>query len=418
MSHRSVDTSNWRYYNGEINDKAIVLSLFGVYSRQMTLEAGAIAVGIILASCIAGLCRRAKTGVAKYGGTAQDSDRNHSRKRSEKDERKLGRNVTRNDVARLAGVSPAVVSYVINQTRFVSEEKTNAVKKAIEELQYRPNLHARSLKTNRSMQIAFVCDNLRNDWLEIAEKMFFDKGYFVSHCYSRDGGDFIQMLIEGRFDGVFMLSNRYTANQLNEIAGAGIPIVLYKTRDYSFLKPNIVTVAPDIYGGMMKTINYLIARGHERIILAPPLRYNMNLRKGYRERAYKEALEANGLEYREALVCKNTDSIEFVFSTLFDLIFSNSPEERPTAIVAGDDYLAGQIMQYLKKLGVRIPEDVAIVGMDNTYLSDMLTPTLSSIDFSKEEFSEKLVDRMLRLLRGEQPEHEWINVSLSVRESA
>lgn len=328
------------------------------------------------------------------------------------------RKVTRDDVAKLAGVSPAVVSYVINQTKFVSEEKTMAVRKAIEELQYRPNLHARSLKTNKSMQIAFVCDNLRNDWLEIAEKMFFDKGYFVSHCYSRDSDDFIQMLIEGRFDGVFMLSNRYTAKQLNEIAAAGKPIVLYKTRDYSFLEPNIVTVAPDIYGSVMKTVSYLAVRGHQKIILVPPLRYNMNLEKGYRERAYKEALEANGLTYRESLICRNTDSMESIFSTIFDLVFSSIPKQRPTAIIAGDDYLAGHIMQYLKKLGIQIPEDLAIVGMDNTYLSEMVSPPLSSVDFSKEEFSEKLVDTMLKLIKGEYPEDELIKVSLLVRESA
>ncbi|MGL5434098.1 MAG: LacI family DNA-binding transcriptional regulator [Lachnospiraceae bacterium] len=330
----------------------------------------------------------------------------------------MSKKITRNDVAKLAGVSPAVVSYVMNQTKFVSEEKTIAVRKAIAELQYRPNLHARSLKTNKSMQIAFVCDNLRNDWLEIAEKMFFDKGYFVSHCYSRDGDDFVQMLIEGRFDGVFMLSNRYTATQLNQIAGAGIPIALYKTRDYSFLEPNIVTVVPDIYGGVMKTVSYLAVRGHKKIILVPPLRYNMNLEKGYRERAYKEALEVNGLTYKEAFVCRNTDSMEDILSGVFDLVFVNNPDERPTAIVAGDDYLAGYIMQYLKKLGLRIPEDLAVVGMDNTYLSEMVSPPLSSIDFSKEEFSEKLVATMLKLIGGECPEDVFINVSLSVRESA
>ena len=147
----------------------------------------------------------------------------------------MNKKITRDDVAKLAGVSPAVVSYVINQTKFVSEEKTQAVRRAIEELQYRPNLHARSLKTNKTMQIAFVCDNLRNNWLEIAEQKFFDRGYFVSHCYSRDGDEFIQTLIEGRFDGVFMLSNRYTAAQLNQIAGAGIPVVLAVIRYICFL---------------------------------------------------------------------------------------------------------------------------------------------------------------------------------------
>ena len=105
-------------------------------------------------------------------------------------EKSMGKNATRNDVAKLAGVSPAVVSYVINKTKFVSEEKTQAVLDAIKELNYQPNLYARSLKTNRSMQIAFVCDNLRNDWLEIAEKKLDKLGYNVSHCYSRDGDEF------------------------------------------------------------------------------------------------------------------------------------------------------------------------------------------------------------------------------------
>lgn len=139
-----------------------------------------------------------------------------------------------------------MVSYVINKTKFVSEEKTQAVLDAIKELNYQPNLYARSLKTNRSMQIAFVCDNLRNDWLEIAEKKLDKLGYNVSHCYSRDGDDFIQSLISGRYDAVFMLSNRYKAVQLNRIAEAGIPVVLYKTREYSHLEPNIVAVAPNL----------------------------------------------------------------------------------------------------------------------------------------------------------------------------
>ena len=330
----------------------------------------------------------------------------------------MGKKVTRNDVARLAGVSPAVVSYVINQTKFVSEEKTRAVRRAIEELQYRPNLYARSLKTNRSMQIAFVCDNLRNDWLEIAENKLFDAGYFVSHCYSRDGDDFIQMLITGRFDGVFMLSNRYTAQQLNQIAEAGIPIVLYQTREYRDLAPNIVTVVPDIRSGITKTINYLVFRGHQRILFVPPLRYNLSMERGFRERAYQAAMEANGLVYDERYVCKQDETIEAVLAHVFDMVFSKSQSERATAVVAGTDYIAAYILQYVKKLGMKIPEDLAIVGMDNTYIAEMVSPTLTSIDFSKEEFSTLLVNTLLALLRGETPPDQYIPVSLCVRESA
>ncbi len=87
-------------------------------------------------------------------------------------------------------------------------------------------------------------------------------------------------------------------------------------------------------------------------------------------------------------------------------------------MVAGTDYIAACIVQYVKKLGLKIPQDLAVVGMDNTYLAEMVSPTLTSIDFSKEEFSTKLVDTLLALLRGENPPDQYIQVSLCVRESA
>ena len=330
----------------------------------------------------------------------------------------MAKSATRNDVAELAGVSPAVVSYVINKTKYVSPEKTQAVLDAIETLHFQPNLYARSLKTRRSMQIAFVCDNLRNDWLEIPEKMLAEHGYNVSHCYSRDGDYFINTLISGRYDAVFMLSNRYRAEQLNKIAKAGIPVVLYKTRDYSSLEPNIVAVVPDLYSGVVKTVNYLIFRGHKHILFVPPLRYNMYMEKGYRERGYRDALEENGLPYNEEYICKNNDTMEDVLSQVFDLVFSRSREERATAIIAGNDFIAASIMQYVKKLGMKIPEDLAVIGTDNNFIAEMVSPTLTSIDFSKEEFSRKLVDTLLALLKGERPKDCYLPVSLKVRESA
>ena len=290
----------------------------------------------------------------------------------------MGKNATRNDVAKLAGVSPAVVSYVINKTKFVSEEKTQAVLDAIKELNYQPNLYARSLKTNRSMQIAFVCDNLRNDWLEIAEKKLDKLGYNVSHCYSRDGDDFIQSLISGRYDAVFMMSNRYKAEQLNYIAKSGIPVVLFKTREYSHLESNIIAVAPNLYSGVEKTVNYLVFRGHQRILFVPPLRYNMHLNRGYRERGYRDALEANGIPYDERYVCTNADTMEGVLSHVFDMVFSKSKDERATAVIAGNDFIAASIMQYVKKLGMKIPDDLAVVGADNTFIAEIVSPTLTS----------------------------------------
>lgn len=327
--------------------------------------------------------------------------------------------VTRNDVAKRAGVSSAVVSYVINGSRFVSEERTAAVKKAIEELGYIPNVQARGLRTNRTMQISFVCDNLRNDWLEGAEQILFDQGYYVSHCYSRDGDEFIRRLITRNFDGVFMMSNRFSTTQLNELAKAGIPIVLYKTRNYGELHPMIRTVAPDIKDVVTKSVNYLVLKGHKRIALIPPIRYKTigTYNDGFRISAYIDALHKNGIEFLEDLVCLKTESMDSILSEVFSMLTVSDMSVRPTAFIAGNDFIAVKIMEYVRKLGMRIPEDVAVIGADNTYLSTVVTPSLTSIDFSKKDFSGLLADTLLRLIRGEEAEDHFIPVSVVIRES-
>ena len=325
--------------------------------------------------------------------------------------------VTRNDVARLANVSPAVVSYVMNNSKFVSAEKVAAVKQAIEQLQYRPNMQARGLKTNRSMQIAFVCDNFMNYWLEDAERKLFEKGYYVSHCGSIVEEGLIEMLIQRQFDAVFMMSNRYSTAELNRLAAAGIPMVLYKTRSYGELDPRIVTVVPDYRDATVKSVNYLVMRGHKRIALIPPIRYKVSGGGGFRLNAYAEALRNNGIEPNMDFVCTDTESNEAIVSSVMDMLLNNDKEHRPTAFVAGNDYLALQVMRCARQLGLRVPQDVAVIGADNTYLGEAVIPALSSVDFSKEDFCNRMVDTLMAVMNGGRPEDAYIPVSLCIRET-
>lgn len=325
--------------------------------------------------------------------------------------------VTRNDVARLANVSPAVVSYVMNDSKFVSAEKVAAVKRAIEELHYRPNMQARGLKTNRSMQVAFVCDNFMNYWLEDAERKLFEKGYYVSHCGSIVEEGLIEMLIERQFDAVFMMSNRYSTAELNRLAATGIPMVLYKTRSYGQLDPRIVTVVPDYRDATVKSVNYLVMRGHTQIALIPPVRYKVSGGGGFRLTAYTETLINNGIEPRMDFVCTDTESNEAIVSSVMDMLLRSDMAQRPTAFVAGNDYLALQVMRCARQLGLRIPQDVAVIGADNTYLGEAVIPALTSVDFSKEDFCSRMVDALFALMRGERPEDQYIPVSLCIRET-
>ncbi len=327
--------------------------------------------------------------------------------------------VTRNDVAKLANVSPAVVSYVINNSKFVSDEKKEAVLQAIKDLNYKPNLQARGLKTNKSMQIAFVCDNLMNYWLEDTESILFEKGYYVSHCYSRDSDDFIQRLIARQFDAIYMMTNRFSTAQLNEIAAADIPIVLFKTRAYGELDPRIATIVPDYRDGVIKSVNYLAMKGHKRIALLPPLRYRTTgiYDDGFRIKAYIQAMEANGLEVREELICTTTDSFDTISNSAVNMLLAGDLDARPTAFVACNDFIAINVMKQIRQLGLKIPQDVAIIGTDNTYMSELVSPALTTVDFNKEVFASKLANALLSLIDGKRPQDEFIPVSVVIRES-
>lgn len=327
--------------------------------------------------------------------------------------------VTRNAVAKKAGVSPAVVSYVINESNYVSEEKRKAVLDAIEELGYYPNLLARGLKTNKSSQIAFVCDNIDNEWMSDIEVLLFEKGYYVSVIYSRKDEELLRMLVQRQYEGIFMMTNVFTTAQLNKLAKNGLPIVLYKTRSYGKLHPNIVTVAPDYFDGVRKSVDYLALKGHKRIALVPPLKYQTKGVKGddFRVKAYVEALQKNELDVDEGLVCTTTETKETILNSVLNMLTEMPPGHNPTGFVVGNDYIAAQVMQFIKKMGLRVPEDVAVVGTDNTNITEITSPALTSVDFDKKKFAQKTAETLLALIDGKTAEGAYLEVNLVIRES-
>lgn len=332
----------------------------------------------------------------------------------------MGKITTRNDVARKAGVSPAVVSYVINNSNYVSEEKREAVLKAVKELGYYPNYLARGLKTSKSSHFALICDEIQNEIFAEMEDFLYDKGYYVSLCSSRIDDDFVKMLVNRRFEGIFMTSNAFSVEQLNYIAASGIPMAFFKTRNYVGLDPRIVTVAPDFYNGIKKSMDYLMLKGHERIALIPPVKYKTKGVHGddFRVRAYVESLEKNGLPVDEALVCINTKTVETICESVFEMLTKSGNVLRPTAFVVGNDYLAAQLIKYLKKLNLQVPQDVAIIGSDNSAYASITSPTLTTISYSKKELAQKVVDKLFQIINGETPEGEYIEVNLVMGGSA
>jgi DNA-binding LacI/PurR family transcriptional regulator len=330
---------------------------------------------------------------------------------------------TRNDVAKKAGVSSAVVSYVLNGSNYVSEEKRKAVLKAVEELEYSPNYLARSLKTKRSFHFALVGDDIHNElFAELVyymEQFSYSSGYCISLCSSRDSEDFIPMLISRHFDGIFMTSNAFSAQQLNLIAAANIPMVLFQTRAYEGLDTRIVVVAPNFYDGIRKSMEYLVLKGHQRIALLPPVMYKANgiSDKNVRMQAYVETLNKYDIPIDESLICFNTKSVDSILDCVFHMMTVPDKTLKPTAFVVGNDYLAAQCIKYLQKLNLRVPEDVAIIGSDNTFCASITTPTITTIDIPKQALAKRVVDTLIQIIHGQQTKHCYLDVNLIFRES-
>lgn len=326
--------------------------------------------------------------------------------------------VTRNDVARLAGVSPAVVSYVMNNSNYVSEEKREAVLNAVKALDYTPNMFAKGLRTNRSNMIALIGDTLQAELFGELSTRIFEQGYFPTLFFSQPDDAFVKRIIDSQFAAVFMTSNRFTEEQLNRIVDSGISLVLYESRAYSGLDSKIVIQVPDIYDGVKKIMSYLILKDHKRIAMIPPLKYRTAGINGndYRARAYSDTLKFYGLEPQEKYFCVHTQTINSIMDDIFKML--TLPEkERPTAFTVGDDYLAALVMRGIKQLGLRVPEDVAVVGWGNIPSATITTPELTTIDYPIAEFAEKVVDTLMQLLYGGQPESRRYPGELIIRGS-
>ncbi len=307
---------------------------------------------------------------------------------------------TRKEVAERAGVSPAVVSYVLNQSNYVSEEKTEAVLKAVRELNYSPNYMAKSLKTSQSYNFALVCDDIRSElFAEVAyhmEQYAYRHGYNTFLCNSRPDDRFLEMLINRQMDGIFVATNIFTGEQLNRLAASGTRIVFYQTREYPGLDPAIKPIFIDYRNAMRILMEHLFEMGHRSIAYMPPYLSQITSldSEDYRLRGYCDALAGRRIKPTSKNVCFTNQEYEAMLEFAAGLM-RRPAANRPTAIVAGNDYLAIKVLNYLRGMGVTVPDDVALAGLDDTASSFNASPQLTTMGFSKRDIARCVVESLL-----------------------
>ncbi|MBC1186545.1 MULTISPECIES: ribose operon transcriptional repressor RbsR [Kluyvera] len=327
---------------------------------------------------------------------------------------------TMKDVARLAGVSTSTVSHVINKDRFVSEAITEKVDAAIKTLNYAPSALARSLKLNQTHTIGMLITASTNPFyselVRGVERSCFERGYSLVLCNTE--GDEQRMnrnletLMQKRVDGLLLLCTETHQPSLEIMQRyPSIPSVMMDWApfdgDSDLIQDN------SLFGGDMAT-RYLIERGHTRIAcIAGPLdKTPARLRlEGYREAMHNAKLPIlDGYEI--------TSDFEFGGGLEAMQQLLKHPE-RPDAVFVGNDAMAVGAYQALYQAGLRIPQDMAVIGYDDIELARYMTPPLTTIHQPKDELGELAIDVLIHRIAqpGQKQQRMQLTPELVVRGS-
>ncbi len=318
------------------------------------------------------------------------------------------------DVAKLAGVSPATVSRVMNGTARVNDEKTKRVWDAIKETGFKPNEIARSLYKKSSRIIGYIVPNILNLFLvEIGraiEDEAFQNGYKVIFCNSDENPEkelaYINMLTAMNADGIIISTS--TNNLDEEMRNCPLPVVvLDKCGGDSFT----ASVQADNYTGGRLATEHLIACGCRHIVQMHGSQEYSNARRRFH--GYSD-------------VCKEHDIEPLFIESSYDynggIVSSKELLERfpnVDGILAVSDMVAFSLYRVLHEMGRRVPDDIMIVGYDNLELSSLMTPALTTIAQPMDEIgrlSAKIIIDIVENNKIEQREN-ILPVSLKIRET-
>jgi len=336
--------------------------------------------------------------------------------------------VTIRDIAKYAGVGTTTVSRVLNAHPYVSEEKRQRVMDAIDALNYRPSQSARLLRGSPSGLIGFLTDDVATtpyavDIIRGAQEVAWQHNMVLLIADSGNNRDSteaaVEVFLEREVQGIVYATMYHREVTLPDSL-AGTPTVLADCflADYS-----VPSVVPDEFDGGYNATKHLIECGHRRIGfinlwevrggVAPPLPAIHGRLLGYRH-----ALEEFGIPFDESLIRFTDQSPSANYTHAKDLLQVDNP---PTAIFCGNDRTAMSCYGALSDMGLRIPDDIAVVGFDNILdITEGLFPTLTSIQLPHYEMGIWAVEYLLEHIHDQtkmKPIQHKVSCPLVIRDS-
>jgi LacI family transcriptional regulator len=324
------------------------------------------------------------------------------------------------EVARAAEVSVATVSHVINGTRFVSPGLAARVHKAMGTLGYTPDATARSLRVRRTQTIGLVIPDNSNPFFaelaQVIEEEGFEAGYTTILGNSTEQADrerrYVQTLVSKRVDGLIAALSREDDGTLERILRpTKIPVVVID-RDVNL--PGADVVLYDNAGGSYAGARHLLELGHTRLaFIAGPGDVQP---VAERLRGFRQALHEAGLDVASDAVAEGDFHYHGGRAATARLL--ESPDG-VTAIVAANDLMAAGALRELADRGIRVPEQMSVVGFDDAPLAEMVSPALTTIRQPLQEMAQTAVSLLLSRIAGEngQAQRHVLRTELVVRDS-
>lgn len=280
------------------------------------------------------------------------------------------------DVADRAGVSKSLVSLVLRNKPGVSAAKRRVVLAAADELGYRPNAAARSLVQQRTHTVGALLSDMRNPWfIDLLESVRAELTGLGLNLFLSEVGparvetSVLDAFIEARVDGLLFLGTMPDSAEL-AAAAAGMPAVVVSGREPDL--PTVDVVTGDDHAGAAAATAHLIDLGHTRIAHLAGTGRAADLRaEGYRERMRKHGLDAH-------IDVEISDRTEKGDQQAAETLLARA--NRPTAILANNDYAALIVLSHAQSLGLSVPEDLSVVGYDDSALARTGYIGLTSVD--------------------------------------
>ena len=313
---------------------------------------------------------------------------------------------TMKDIAKLAGVSTSTVSHVINKTRFVSEEISERVNNAAQELNYyAPSALARSLKVNRTKTIGMLVTTSTNPFfgevVKGVERSCYHKGYSLILCNTEGDNermrDSINTLLQKRVDGLILMCSSLEGERIDVFERySDIPVVVMDWGPMLFTSDKIQDNS--LRGGYLAA-RYLIDCGHKEIgcITGPLIKHQAQMRY----EGYKRAMIEAELEFNANWIVESDFECEGGYQA-FKKMVQRGP--LPSSIFVSNDMMAMGVINAANELGIKIPDDLSIIGYDDIHIAKFMSPSLTTIHQPKYRLGQAAVETLLTKLENHSKE--------------